>query len=119
MEEELWEEEFIERCVLELLEEEEQWEWFIPSRDLPSLQDQISLRVLDVDADADFDVVVSQQRADPSRTRIPHQHADCLFLSAGQQQSEPQRQGVRAGHPETRHVTLQAPPPQGFARPAA
>uniref|UniRef100_A0A3Q3VSJ9 Polyadenylate-binding protein-interacting protein 2 n=1 Tax=Mola mola TaxID=94237 RepID=A0A3Q3VSJ9_MOLML len=47
VEEELWEEEFIERCVLELLEEEEQWEWFIPSRDLPPLQDQIGLRVLD------------------------------------------------------------------------
>lgn len=58
VEEELWEEEFIERCVLELLEEEEQWEWFIPSRDLPPLQDQIGLRVLD--ADTDFDVVVSQ-----------------------------------------------------------
>lgn len=66
VEEELWEEEFIERCILELLEEEEQWEWFIPSRDLPAqtvgqLQDQISLLVLDADihADADFDVVVS------------------------------------------------------------
>lgn len=62
VEEELWEEEFIERCILELLEEEEQWEWFIPSRDLPvqsvgQLQDQIGLLVLD--ADADFDVVVS------------------------------------------------------------
>lgn len=62
--EELWEEEFIERCVLELLEEEEQWEWFIPSRDLPTqpltqLQDQISLLVLDTDAHVDVDVVVS------------------------------------------------------------
>ncbi|XP_045886745.1 polyadenylate-binding protein-interacting protein 2-like isoform X1 [Micropterus dolomieu] len=54
VEEELWEEEFIERCIQELLEEEEQWEWFIPSRDLPpqtvaQLQDQISLLVLDAD----------------------------------------------------------------------
>ncbi|KAM4555224.1 polyadenylate-binding protein-interacting protein 2-like [Odontesthes bonariensis] len=55
VEEELWEEEFIERCFQEMLEEEEQWEWFIPSRDLPAavsqLQEQISLMVLDADAD--------------------------------------------------------------------
>lgn len=62
VEEELWEEEFIERCFQEMLEEE-QWEWFIPSRDLPSqtvsqLQEQITLLVLE-DADADLDVVVS------------------------------------------------------------
>uniref|UniRef100_A0A3B4WT96 Poly(A) binding protein interacting protein 2 n=1 Tax=Seriola lalandi dorsalis TaxID=1841481 RepID=A0A3B4WT96_SERLL len=64
VEEELWEEEFIERCFQEMLEEEEQWEWFIPSRDLPpqsvsQLQEQISLLVLDEDEDADLDVVVS------------------------------------------------------------
>ncbi|XP_074505638.1 polyadenylate-binding protein-interacting protein 2-like isoform X1 [Sebastes fasciatus] len=63
VEEELWEEEFIERCFQEMLEEEEQWEWFIPSRDLPQLQDQISL--LGLDADADFDVVVSSRSASP------------------------------------------------------
>lgn len=62
MEEELWEEEFIERCFQEMLDEEEEWEWFIPSRDLPSqsvsqLQEQISLLVLD--GDKDLDVVVS------------------------------------------------------------
>ncbi|XP_041846792.1 polyadenylate-binding protein-interacting protein 2-like [Melanotaenia boesemani] len=60
VEEELWEEEFIERCFQEMLEEEEQWEWFIPSRDLPSttisqLQEQISLLVLDADIHADVD----------------------------------------------------------------
>ena len=48
MEEELKEEEFIERCFQEMLEEEEEWEWFIPSRDLHSqpnaqLQGQFSL----------------------------------------------------------------------------
>ena len=65
VEEELWEEEFIERCFQEMLEEEEQWEWFIPSRDLPSaavsqLQEQISLLVLDADVHGnDLDVVVS------------------------------------------------------------
>lgn len=57
VEEELWEEDFIEHCFQEMLEEE-QWEWFIPSRDLPSLQEQITLLVLE-DADADFDIVVS------------------------------------------------------------
>ncbi|XP_071362763.1 polyadenylate-binding protein-interacting protein 2-like [Trachinotus anak] len=68
VEEELWEEEFIERCFQEMLEEEEQWEWFIPSRDLPSqtvsqLQEQISLLVLDADVhadeDTDLDVVMN------------------------------------------------------------
>lgn len=62
VEEELWEEEFIEYCFQEMLEEE-QWEWFIPSRDLPpqtvsQLQEQITLLVLDPDADTDLDVVV-------------------------------------------------------------
>ncbi|XP_043982578.1 polyadenylate-binding protein-interacting protein 2-like isoform X2 [Gambusia affinis] len=50
----------------QMLDEEEQWEWFIPSRDLPpggvaQLQDQISLLVLDPDVrpDAsDLEVVV-------------------------------------------------------------
>ncbi|TDH07262.1 hypothetical protein EPR50_G00104150 [Perca flavescens] len=55
VEEELWEEEFIERCFQEMLEEEEQWEWFIPSRDLPALQ----LLDADVHADADFLLTVS------------------------------------------------------------
>ncbi|PWA29491.1 hypothetical protein CCH79_00020522 [Gambusia affinis] len=66
VEEELWEEEFMERCFQQMLDEEEQWEWFIPSRDLPpggvaQLQDQISLLVLDPDVrpDAsDLEVVV-------------------------------------------------------------
>lgn len=34
---ELWEQDFIESCFNQMLEEEEQWEWFIPSRDLPLL----------------------------------------------------------------------------------
>ncbi|NP_001290608.1 polyadenylate-binding protein-interacting protein 2 [Esox lucius] len=45
-EEELWEEEFIEQCFQEMLEEEE-YEWFIPARDLPptlsQIQDQLHL----------------------------------------------------------------------------
>lgn len=40
------EEEFIERCFQEMLEEEEEYEWFIPARDLPQtinqLQDQLN-----------------------------------------------------------------------------
>lgn len=60
VEEELWEEDFIERCFQEMLDEEE-WDWFIPSRDLPSqgvgqLQDQVGLLV----RDADRNVVVSR-----------------------------------------------------------
>ncbi|MGH0127097.1 UNVERIFIED_CONTAM: hypothetical protein FKN15_043786 [Acipenser sinensis] len=40
IEEELWEEEFIERCFQEMLEEEEH-EWFIPARDLPQTINQL------------------------------------------------------------------------------
>ncbi|XP_008325458.1 polyadenylate-binding protein-interacting protein 2 [Cynoglossus semilaevis] len=65
VEEELWEEEFIERCFQEMLEEEEQWEWFIPSRDLPlqgvtQLQDQISLLAIDnIYEEEDFNIDVA------------------------------------------------------------
>ncbi|KAM3866931.1 polyadenylate-binding protein-interacting protein 2-like [Diretmus argenteus] len=64
VEEELREEEFIERCFQEMLEEEERWEWFIPSRDLPSqtisqLQDQIYLLVLGGGGDMREEVVVN------------------------------------------------------------
>uniref|UniRef100_A0A3P9ICE7 Polyadenylate-binding protein-interacting protein 2 n=1 Tax=Oryzias latipes TaxID=8090 RepID=A0A3P9ICE7_ORYLA len=64
VEEELWEEEFIECCFQEMLEEEEQWEWFIPSRDLPAtsvsqLQEQIGLLVLDVDVHPNADILDS------------------------------------------------------------
>ncbi|MBN3276187.1 PAIP2 protein, partial [Polyodon spathula] len=41
IEEELYEEEFIERCFQEMLEEEEQHEWFIPARDLPQTINQL------------------------------------------------------------------------------
>lgn len=41
VEEELWEQDFIESCFNQMLEEEEQWEWFIPSRDLPLLGHQL------------------------------------------------------------------------------
>ncbi|KAL0973714.1 hypothetical protein UPYG_G00209970 [Umbra pygmaea] len=49
VEEEFWEEEFIEQCFQEMLEEEEN-EWFIPARDLPptlsQMQNQLHLLVL-------------------------------------------------------------------------
>lgn len=96
MEEELWEEEFIERCVLELLEEEEQWEWFVPSRDLPAqrvaeLQDQISVLVLDPGAHADtrLDLVVSARP--PTSCCLGRFVPLISFSSADQQQAEPQR----------------------------
>ncbi|XP_057705584.1 polyadenylate-binding protein-interacting protein 2-like isoform X2 [Corythoichthys intestinalis] len=42
--EELWEEEFMERCFQEMLDEEER-EWFVPSRDLPDAR-QMDLRAV-------------------------------------------------------------------------
>lgn len=62
IEEELWEEEFIERCFQEMLEEEEH-EWFIPARDLPQtfsqLQEQLNALVIG-DGCMLNDIVVSQ-----------------------------------------------------------
>jgi len=60
VEEELLEQEFLERCFQEMLEEEDQ-DWFIPARDLPSgvgnIQQQFSgLSVSDGNAE---DIAVS------------------------------------------------------------
>ncbi|KAJ0023533.1 hypothetical protein NQD34_003432 [Periophthalmus magnuspinnatus] len=44
VEEELWEQDFIESCFNQMLEEE-QWEWFIPSRDLP--QDSVPYSLIE------------------------------------------------------------------------
>ncbi|KAK5896490.1 hypothetical protein CesoFtcFv8_009640 [Champsocephalus esox] len=52
VEEQLREEDFIERCFEELWEEEEERESFIPSRDLPHLQGIQS----DVHKDADYPI---------------------------------------------------------------
>lgn len=61
IEEELWEEEFIERCFQQMLEEEEAREWFIPSRDfqptLDQLQDQFGDLVIGSDTTALDDLV--------------------------------------------------------------
>lgn len=62
IEEELWEEEFIERCFQEMLEEEEEHEWFIPARDLPQTMDQIQDQFNDLvisDSSSLEDLVVS------------------------------------------------------------
>lgn len=61
VEEELLEQEFLERCFQEMLDEEDQ-DWFIPARDLPSgvgqLQQQLNgLSVNDVSTE---DIVVSR-----------------------------------------------------------
>ncbi|XP_051921727.1 polyadenylate-binding protein-interacting protein 2-like [Hippocampus zosterae] len=40
VEEELWEEDFMERCFQEMLDEEEAAEWFVPARDLPDARGQ-------------------------------------------------------------------------------
>uniref|UniRef100_A0A803SXS5 Poly(A) binding protein interacting protein 2 n=1 Tax=Anolis carolinensis TaxID=28377 RepID=A0A803SXS5_ANOCA len=64
IEEELWEEEFIERCFQEMLEEEEEHEWFIPARDLPQTMDQIQDQLNDLvinDGSSLEDLVVSVQ----------------------------------------------------------
>ncbi|NWZ36126.1 PAI2B protein, partial [Brachypodius atriceps] len=41
VEEELREQEFLDRCLQEMLEEEEQRDWFIPARDLPPARAQL------------------------------------------------------------------------------
>lgn len=120
VEEELWEEEFIERCFQEMLEEEEQWEWFIPSRDLPpqtvsQLQEQISLLVLDADVQSDADcegVVVSSANQEPVLSFLFVLIVFVFLVKRpssspppDEQQSQSQRQGVHPGHPETHHVT--------------
>ncbi|KAK9981227.1 hypothetical protein ABG768_000782 [Culter alburnus] len=66
VEEELLEQEFLERCFQEMLEEEDQ-DWFIPARDLPpgvgQIQQQLSgLSVSDGNAE---DIAVTQEQLEP------------------------------------------------------
>lgn len=122
----MWEEEFIELCFQEMLEEEEQREWFIPSRDLPSLnihqlQEQIGLLVLDADADVhtdafDLDMAVSlasanQRPENPLKSPPSVSDGNVPPLPPDEEQPESQRQGVHSGHPETRHVMPPGPAP--------
>ncbi|KAJ8394051.1 hypothetical protein AAFF_G00053950 [Aldrovandia affinis] len=74
IEEELLEEEFIERCFQEMLEEEEEFEWFIPARDLPQtinqLQDQLNGLVLG-DGNILDDVVVNSNLNPNAKEFVP------------------------------------------------
>ncbi|XP_028816277.1 polyadenylate-binding protein-interacting protein 2-like [Denticeps clupeoides] len=74
IEEELWEEEFIERCFQEMLEEEEEHEWFIPARDLPQtinqLQDQLNTMVVS-DACISNDIVVNSNLNPNAKEFVP------------------------------------------------
>lgn len=59
MEEELLEQEFLERCFQEMLDEEDQ-DWFIPERDLPSVrQIQQQLNGLSVSDNNAEEILVS------------------------------------------------------------
>ncbi|MGH0189716.1 UNVERIFIED_CONTAM: hypothetical protein FKN15_037758 [Acipenser sinensis] len=66
VEEELLEQEFLERCFQEMLDEEDQ-DWFIPSRDLPSgvgpLQQQLNGLTVNDNNNADEIAVSGQCRA--------------------------------------------------------
>ncbi|XP_030621956.1 polyadenylate-binding protein-interacting protein 2 [Chanos chanos] len=74
VEEELWEEDFIERCFQEMLLEEEEHEWFIPARDLPQtinqLQDQLSVLVIG-DGDIAEDLVVNSNLNPNAKEFVP------------------------------------------------
>ncbi|KPP58566.1 Polyadenylate-binding protein-interacting protein 2-like [Scleropages formosus] len=74
IEEELWEEEFIERCFQEMLEEEEEYEWFIPARDLPEtinhLQDQLNSLVI-CDGNILEDLVVNSNLNPNAKEFVP------------------------------------------------
>ncbi|XP_021382478.1 polyadenylate-binding protein-interacting protein 2B isoform X2 [Lonchura striata] len=47
VEEELQEQEFLDRCFQEMLEEEEERDWFIPARDLPQGMGQLQQQLRD------------------------------------------------------------------------
>lgn len=85
IEEELWEEEFIERCFQEMLEEEEEHEWFIPARDLPQTMDQIQDQFNDLvisDSSSLEDLVVSSASHPISKAQVFVQGGCLLLLMA-------------------------------------
>ncbi|NXI12285.1 PAI2B protein, partial [Irena cyanogastra] len=70
VEEELQEQEFLDRCFQEMLEEEEERDWFIPARDLPQgmaqLQQQLHGLGLGRDGDGDSDSdILSKSNLNP------------------------------------------------------
>ncbi|XP_032891661.1 polyadenylate-binding protein-interacting protein 2B isoform X1 [Amblyraja radiata] len=65
VEEELWEEEFLERCFQEMLDEEDQ-EWFIPERDLPGInQMQQQMNGLSINDSSKTEDLVSKSTLNP------------------------------------------------------
>ncbi|XP_062903229.1 polyadenylate-binding protein-interacting protein 2B isoform X1 [Mobula hypostoma] len=65
VEEELWEEEFLERCFQEMLDEEDQ-EWFIPERDLPGInQMQQQMNGLSINESSKTEDLVSKSTLNP------------------------------------------------------
>lgn len=85
IEEELWEEEFIERCFQEMLEEEEEHEWFIPARDLPQTMDQIQDQFNDLvisDSSSLEDLVVRSASHPLSKAQVCVQGWGFLLLVA-------------------------------------
>ncbi|XP_042193720.1 polyadenylate-binding protein-interacting protein 2 [Callorhinchus milii] len=65
VEEELWEEEFLERCFQQMLDEEDK-EWFIPERDLPGInQIQQQMNGLSVNDSSKTEELVSKSTLNP------------------------------------------------------
>ncbi|XP_051698756.1 polyadenylate-binding protein-interacting protein 2B isoform X2 [Oryctolagus cuniculus] len=66
VEEELQEQDFLDRCFQEMLDEEDQ-DWFIPSRDLPQAVGQLQqqLNGLSVSDDCDSEDILSKSNLNP------------------------------------------------------
>ncbi|XP_058523927.1 polyadenylate-binding protein-interacting protein 2B isoform X1 [Ochotona princeps] len=66
VEEELQEQDFLDRCFQEMLDEEDQ-DWFIPSRDLPQAMGQLQqqLNGLSVSDDCDSEDILSKSNLNP------------------------------------------------------
>lgn len=93
IEEELWEEEFIEHCFQEMLEEEEEHEWFIPARALPQTMDQIQDQFNDLvisDGSSLEDLVVKRPLSfltfclDPTSSTISEKFSCSLFKKSSE-----------------------------------
>ncbi|RLV88707.1 hypothetical protein DV515_00015372 [Chloebia gouldiae] len=106
IEEELWEEEFIERCFQEMLEEEEEHEWFIPARDLPQTMDQIQDQFNDLvisDSSSLEDLVVKSNLNPNAKEFVPgikrRSPTGAAALQDGQGEAGPSRSYCPAAEP--------------------
>ncbi len=80
MEEELLEQEFLERCFQEMLDEEDQ-DWFIPARDLPSVgQIQQQLNGLSVSDGNAEEILVSFKSLWTRKTSLSPKNENCYHL---------------------------------------